>query len=141
MADATWTHWSRFKELRVTYAKAGVADSVELQNWKDTYFLSLGTQYKFYKDWKATLGVAYDQSPVKDLYRSPRLPDQDRYWVAVGVGYSPTEWCDLNLSYAHIFSKKTTVNMRAVGAAQSDAINLTTTPKVDIIGIQASFKF
>lgn len=145
MADVTWTHWNRFKELRINFNKTGVNDSVEQQNWKDTYFLSLGTQYKFYKNWKATLGVAYDQSPVKDLFRSPRLPDQDRYWVAVGLGYSPSEWCDLNLSYAHIFSRKATVNLPAaptsVNSRQFDAINLTTTPKVDIIGIQASFKF
>ena len=35
---------------------------------------------------------------------TPRIPDADRYWLALGVGIRPTSRIRIDLSYAHIFS-------------------------------------
>ena len=32
-------------------------------------------------------GIAYDQSPVSDAYRTARIPDADRTWLTVGATY------------------------------------------------------
>jgi long-chain fatty acid transport protein len=32
-------------------------------------------------------GVAYDNSPARDVTRTPRIPDSDRYWLSVGASY------------------------------------------------------
>ena len=32
-------------------------------------------------------GVAYDETPTNDVTRTPRLPDQDRVWLAAGIQY------------------------------------------------------
>ena len=68
-----WTNWSRFNELRVKF-DAGGPDSVTEEQWDDTFFFSLGADYKLTDRVTVRGGVAYDQSPVSDKFRTARLP-------------------------------------------------------------------
>ena len=66
---------------------------------------SLGLVYKFDPRWTFRGGFAYDPTPVPSAVRlTPRIPDADRYWLALGVGIQPTSRIRIDLSYAHIFS-------------------------------------
>jgi long-chain fatty acid transport protein len=35
--------------------------------------------------------------------RTPRIPDNDRYWVSVGATYQVNDWLKANLAYSHVF--------------------------------------
>ena len=48
-------------------------------------------------------GTAYDKSPVSNAYRTARVPDQDRTWLAAGVSYRVLEGTTADFGYAHIF--------------------------------------
>lgn len=103
MADVTFTRWSRFKELRVKSSN-GAPDIVTTENWDDSYRYSIGMSY--YASDKATyrLGVAYDETPVPSPnYRTPRIPDNSRKWIAAGMGYKFSDKLSIDLGAAYLF--------------------------------------
>jgi long-chain fatty acid transport protein len=102
-ADVLWTHWSRFKELRIQFDSAQ-PDLVSPQDWKDTWRYALGLEYLWSPSWTLRAGVAYDQTPVPDpQFRSPRAPDSDRVWLACGASRRLSKHVALHVSYAHLF--------------------------------------
>ena len=110
VADITWTKWSRLKELRVTF-DSGQADSVTTLDWDDTWRYGIGAIFKATDRITGRIGVAYDQSPVPDAeHRTPRVPDADRIWAAVGCGFKITERAELNIGYVHIFIDDPDIN-------------------------------
>lgn len=108
LADATWTNWSLFDELVIEFANPAQPNVVQPENWKDSMRYAMGLVYQLDKIWSFRGGFAYDESPIPDpVDRTPRIPDADRYWLAIGVGMRPTSRIRVDLSYAHIFSPQT----------------------------------
>ena len=112
MADVEWTHWGLFKELNVLGAN-GQAVSGTTEDWQNTWFLSLGDNYKLDDKWTLHSGIAFDQSPVKTQYRTARIPDFNRYWLAIGTSYAVTPAADVHLGYTHIFCDKASITKSA----------------------------
>jgi long-chain fatty acid transport protein len=75
------------------------------ENWKDSYRLAVGTNYKYSESWKLRAGIAYDQSPVRDEFRTVRIPDNDRTWLALGGKYTVSKGGFIDFGYAHLFMK------------------------------------
>ena len=84
-ATARWSKWSNFDVLSVE--NATVPDTQVLNHWDDTWFFSLGADYRLNDQWTVRGGVAYDQGPVDNLYRMAVIPDTDRVWVAGGASF------------------------------------------------------
>lgn len=110
MADLTWTGWSRFNELRIRMDN-GAPDSVTPENWHDTYRVALGALYRQSDAWSFRLGVAFDQSPVSDQYRTACLPDADRTWLAFGAQYRLSTNSRMDVGYTHLFVKNADINI------------------------------
>jgi long-chain fatty acid transport protein len=111
VADVTWTKWSSLKHLRIKY-KSGQEDTTETLKWKDSMRYALGTTYQYWDCLKLRFGVQYDEGATPNqYYRTPRLPDTNRFWVACGFGYM---WNCFNfdVGYAHIFAKDPKINRR-----------------------------
>ncbi len=143
MADFTWTDWSLFKELRVKFDNPNQPDSVTTEDWKDSYRYSLGLTYAPDSHWKIRTGVAYDTSAVPNAQRrTPRIPDNDRTWLAFGVGYKISRVVALDLGYAHLFIKDPKIDKTPTG---EDALRggLTGTYKahIDIVSGQVNVIF
>ena len=83
---------------------------MEEERWRNTFFGSLGMDYKLNEQWTLRGGVAIDQTPTRDETRTPRIPDGMRRWLAVGVGYTPSQDIEFNLGYAHLFVDDGDVN-------------------------------
>jgi long-chain fatty acid transport protein len=147
MAQAEWWNWSRFEEIRVEFDNSlSVAqDSVTVEDWKDSWFFALGTTYrpKAVEGLAVRLGVAFDKSPIPDDRRTPRIPGQDRTWIAAGVSYTPMPWLTLDLGYTHIFVKDADINLSATDPGSQFRGNLSGTyeGRIDIIALQASARF
>lgn len=100
-ATARWSKWSNFDTLSIEnsgFTKTGSQQidglvqmkgaSVQVENhWDDTWFFSLGADYRLNDQWTVRGGVAYDQGPVDNAYRMAVIPDTDRVWVAGGASY------------------------------------------------------
>ncbi|MCW2236514.1 OmpP1/FadL family transporter [Azospirillum canadense] len=144
MADVQWTNWSRFKELRIRYSNPLRTDSVTEEQWDDAWFFALGAAYKVNEKLTLRAGVAYDQTPVQDQYRTPRIPDGDRYWLSVGAGYQLTDNIRTDIGYTHVFANTTKVNLTD-NLTGTDAFrgNLSADYKasVDIVALQTKISF
>lgn len=139
MSDVAWTKWSTFDELRIKYAD-GRADNVTSENWHDTWFFSVGATYKMDDKNKFHFGLAYDQAPMDDADRTARIPDTDRYWLAVGYTYDVTPNFQANVGYTHIFADKASINETS-STASAGTLTGDYTGRVDIISTSFVMKF
>lgn len=144
MADYTWTGWSSIPELRFDFAN-GLPDGVTTFDWKDTDRVSAGATYTpAGSGWTYRFGAAWDESPIRDTAsRTPRLPDNDRIWLAVGAGWSPTPEITVDIGYAHLIIDDPEI--AKTGAEPEDvtrgALNGSYDSRVDILSVQATYRF
>ena len=101
LGEYDYTYWSDFQELRMDYDDA-TADTVVEENWKNAAFYSIGLRYDYDENWTFRTGVAYDNTPVKLGYRTPRIPDVDRRWMSIGATYRYNESVRLSGTYSRI---------------------------------------
>ncbi|UBF25063.1 outer membrane protein transport protein [Kovacikia minuta CCNUW1] len=138
MGDVTWTNWSRFQELRVDYANPVQPPTIQRENWEDTIRVGIGVNYAATDTLKLRAGFAFDQSPVKDEFRTARIPDGDRYWLAIGASYRPSKNLSLDNSYAHLFVGNVSINE---GSATTGFLRGEFDNHVDIVGAQVTWNF
>jgi len=142
LADVTWTGWSSIQELRIKRSD-GTTLSVLPENFKDTWRYSAGVNY--YPNEKVVLraGVAYDQSPVNDLDRGPRLPDNDRTWLAIGGRYKYSSALNFDVAAAYIFVKDGSINNSGnpPSIASNGLVNGSYDNHVFIISGQFNYRF
>ena len=144
MGQVEWWNWSNFDELRVNFDD-GQPDSVTEENWDDSWFFALGTTYKpkQVEGLTVRLGLAFDESPVPDKTRTPRVPDEDRYWIAAGIGYTPLPWLTFDLGYTHIFMPDADIDLKATDPGNQFRGDLSGEyeANIDIIAFQATARF
>jgi long-chain fatty acid transport protein len=104
--DATWTEWSRVQQVLLVRT-SGPANGQTLDtlpfNFDDAWRLAIGANYKWSGAWTLRVGVAYDQTPVPNAQaRTVRLPDEDRYWFALGATYQPSKASRFDVGYTFI---------------------------------------
>lgn len=144
LAGAEWTNWSRFRDLVVNF-DSGRAPSITEQRWRDSWFFSAGAEYHWNERLTFRGGVAYDQTPVQTAERTPRIPDNDRYWLSVGASYQVMPNVILTGGYSHIFASDARVSLQDPGPANTNLLrgNLDATYRasVDIVTAQLRFAF
>ncbi|MEX0616067.1 MAG: OmpP1/FadL family transporter [Methylophaga sp.] len=138
MADASWTRWSRFDELRIE-SDVQRLNSEKPQDWENAMRYGLGLEYQHNDKWAFRTGVAYDESPVPNAQRrTPRIPDTDRKWVAFGASYAYSDNLIIDAAYAHLFMSDSKIddrneqNYRLLGEYRTH---------VDIVGVQMRWLF
>ncbi|WP_376087570.1 OmpP1/FadL family transporter [Roseomonas sp. CCTCC AB2023176] len=144
LAGAEWTNWSRFRELRIDFDN-GRAPSVTSERWRDSWFLNIGAEYQATRTVTLRTGFAWDQSPVRDGTRTPRIPDTDRYWLSAGATWQATPNLALTLAYTHVFADTARVSIRDRGPGTENFTrgNLDASYKasVDIVAVAARLSF
>lgn len=139
-----WTNWSRFRELVVTF-DSGRPPSITEERWRDSLFASIGAEYAWSQDLTLRAGFAYDQTPVRDADRTPRIPDSDRYWLSAGASYQIHPRATLSAAYTHIFAPDATVTLQDPGPRSTNLfrgnLNATYSASVDIVTVQLRFAF
>ena len=148
MADVSWTQWSTFDKLVINYSGTGYLagnPTTTTENWRDTWRFSTGASYNATQQLTLRTGIAYDQTPVKSAeYRTPRIPDNDRFWIALGAGYKLSEMISIDLGYAHLFVQDAHINKTATPGTEDAARGAlvgTYKDHVDIISTQMNIRF
>jgi long-chain fatty acid transport protein len=137
LADVSWTHWSLFDELKVDRSN-GANVSTTPENWDDTWRVSLGFNYRQNDQLTWRAGLAYDQTPVSDRWRTARIPDEDRTWLAFGLQYALTDKSKLDVGYAHLFVKDSSINSTVAGQG---TLSGSYENQVDILSAQYTHSF
>lgn len=133
MADATWTGWQSFDELRIQY-NSFQPDTVIDESWNDSWRYAVGINYRYNSHWTFRAGSAYDESPIPNAsHRTARIPGEDRIWASLGVGYRLSQSLGIDVGYAHLF-----VNDPKINETSATAGNLSGEydASVDIISAQ-----
>lgn len=116
MATVEWTDWSVLRQLNVT-TDMGQGLVTVPENSRNTWFVSVGANYKATDKLMLHGGLAFDESPVRDSTRTPNLPDSNRYWTAVGASYSLTPAATVHFGYAHLFADKAPITYTSTAPA------------------------
>ena len=140
MADAQFTGWSSVHELRVVRS-TGALLSLTPENFRDTWRGSVGVNYHYSPQWTFRAGLAYDQTPVRDAQRTPRLPDNDRTWIAFGAQYRFSPQIVLDAGYTYIFVRDPSINQNEGNTAQNALIKGTYSSNVNIGALQLTYTF
>lgn len=142
MAGAEWTNWSRFRSLNISF-DSGRAASITEQNYKDSVFLSIGGEFRATDTLTLRAGFAWDQSPVRDQYRTPRIPDSDRYWLSAGASWQAMPNLALTVAYTHVFADSTTINLADRGPGTVDFLrgNLATRNSANVNILTAGLRY
>ncbi|HET6545176.1 MAG TPA: outer membrane protein transport protein [Rhodanobacteraceae bacterium] len=101
--DLSYTHWSSFRDLRVHFDNPDQPDSLEVFDYDNSLFGSIGMDYRLDDAWTLRGGLAIDGTPTHESTRDPRIPDATRRWLSLGIGYKASEHTEFNLGYAHLF--------------------------------------
>jgi len=110
-----WTQWSALKSIPVyntsgTPLIVGAAPATIRFNYKDSWYLSGGVEYKYSEALTLRAGIAYEWSAVTDRTRQVFISDNNRLWLATGLSYKATDKLTFDLGYTYIAVNKARVN-------------------------------
>ncbi|WP_321276855.1 OmpP1/FadL family transporter [Thiomicrorhabdus indica] len=139
LADVTWTGWSSFDELRISFDNK--ADSVQPEQWEDVMRYSLGMTYLYSPKWILRTGVALDSTPIpSDELRTPRIPDSDRKWLSFGASYQIKDEMRLDFGYSHLWGGTETIYARHADTP-THILQGEVDTKVDILSAQLVWNY
>ncbi len=143
LADVTWTRWDSVQTLTII-ATSGVLEGQPVTgtvlNFKNSWRAGVGLEYQLTPAWLVRGGLAYDRSPVQDIYRTPKLPDDDRRWLAAGVRFQPNPKWSVDFGYAHLWVLRAPSELTSFGAVPGALIGHYDSSS-NIVAAQASFRF
>lgn len=167
---ATWTGWSSFQNFDVHATENvanpadptggfadGVADVSDLsklggdyighidERWTDVWAIALGGSYQLNDKVVLRAGYAYDQSPVRDEFRTARVPSSDRQWLTFGAGYIVDSNLSVDVAAGYLFMYPMDLNEvnKNVDNTQKDAAYVKGEYEIDVFGLsaQVNYKF
>jgi long-chain fatty acid transport protein len=147
LADWTWVGWDSIEELRIVDKATGASVSNTTLKFESAWRIGLGAEYMVDSAWLLRAGVAYDTTPVQDAYRTPRLPDEDRFWLALGARWTPGAnapwWVDVG--FAYIWLREASSQLPYPGAPAEEvrrgALVGTYQGHVTLLSAQVGFRF
>lgn len=146
MADISWTEWSSFDKLTLDFESgiAGSSSSTTTENWDDNWRYSIGATYQATDALKLRTGVAFDETPISDEYRTPRIPGNDRLWISLGAGYQFSERLSMDAAYTHLFVDDAKMEKTALPGSEDEGRGTVIGEfenTVDIASIQLNYQF
>lgn len=138
MADLSRTFWSSFDELVIRFDNPAQDPVVEPQKWSDTWFASVGSEFRINSSWTLRGGIGYDETPTNDTYRSPRIPDADRRWLSVGATWYPAARWDVDFGYARLLTDDAEIsNTIETGSTLDGRVDADT----NLFAVSAAYRF
>jgi long-chain fatty acid transport protein len=83
-------------------------------------------------------GAAYDATPIRNQFLTARLPDANRYWLALGFGYEWTPDLRIDAAYVHVFVASRSINETS---QTGDLLTGRYSSRIDIISLSATMSF
>lgn len=101
--EINYTGWKTFDAIDFDFPEAyeelNSGSKLDRQ-YKNVVAVRFGAEWDINQKYTVRAGAAYDQTPVKDGYVSPDLPDANKYAFAGGLGYNVNDQFTIDLSYA-----------------------------------------
>ncbi|HAU80512.1 MAG: outer membrane protein transport protein [Stenotrophomonas sp.] len=141
MGDVTRTAWSTaFDTVTIDFASNQPNSELNFA-YRDTTFVSLGTDYKLSDTVTLRGGVALDQTPTTDAHRDVRVPDTSRKWLSLGVGWTPSANTEYNFGYTHLFTSEPNILVKPTQGNQGNSLNGKYKVRGDVLAASFNYKF
>lgn len=140
MADVQYTGWDSVQHLEIDRADGSILINTP-EDFRDAWRYSLGASYAATDQWTLRGGLAFDQSPVRDAERTPRLPDNDRRWITAGAQYRYSPQLSFDAAYAHIYINTTHINQDAGDVEANGLVMGGYHSYVNMLAVQANYRF
>lgn len=151
MGSVTYTQWEIFNHLQLNNVEAVVPDLVTggfdptqisvfiPENFHNTWRGSLGTSVQVSDQWLLRAGAGYDENPTNSIDRNIRLPDGNRFALAVGAHYQATHCIGLDVGYTHLFITNGSINNTVIFGPQRDITIGDTSNYANVVGAQITW--
>jgi long-chain fatty acid transport protein len=144
LGDISWTGWSSIPKVDIVRS-SGPLNGVTVQtldsDFRDTWRVALGANYRLNDAWKLKFGVAWDQTPVRDpATRVVALPDNNRTWWSTGAQWTPDKAARVDLGLAYLFVPESHIDNNQVAQGRG-LVRGTYDASVWILGAQYSRAF
>jgi long-chain fatty acid transport protein len=143
LGDYTWTGWDSVQSLTVRATdgtQTGQVVSDTALKFSDSWRAGLGLEYQISTPWLLRAGVAYDRSPVQDASRTPRLPDADRKWFAIGARWNASARLSLDMGAAYLWVQSAPSELTSALPVPGDLVG-TYRSHIVVLGSQLNFRF
>ncbi len=149
--DLEYTWWSTYDRLEIESATILILNQlgggpptntdVEQREWKNSWILRVGGQYRVSDEWTLRAGLLYDKNPVPSERFETSLPDSDRQGITIGSGYT-TGNITIDGAYMYLrFSTRHITNSFAGGSFPIPALDGTYESKAHLLGLTIAYKF
>lgn len=147
MGSVIYTKWTTFQTLtlqNVAGLEGGEPSSTIVfaipQHYRNTWNATVGLDYYASPQMILRGGIGYDETPVRNRYRNPPLPDNNRYVVALGGHYQANKCIGFDLGWSHFFLKQARVTPPVlVGGDQEVTVSGHSNGGGDVIGAQITW--
>jgi long-chain fatty acid transport protein len=103
MGNVGWQDWSRFGKVDIQINSSNPQSLTVDNDYKDTWHVALGVQYRHSPAWMFTCGIAYDSSAVDDDKRTVTLPMGEAWKFALGAQYAFTPNLTMGAAYEFVW--------------------------------------
>jgi len=103
MANLGWQDWSQFGRVDVSVDSNNPINLTTRLDYKDTWHVALGAEYRLSDPWLLTGGVAYDSEMMDEDQVTPALPTSDQWRFALGTRYAWSPDVTLSGSYELVY--------------------------------------
>lgn len=147
LADYTRTGWDSIQNLDVIRSSgplSGQTLTTTALRFKNSWRVGVGANYQLNDAWKLRAGLAHDRSPVRDEFRTPRLPDSDRTWLGLGAQWKFARNGTLDFGYVYVQAEDASSNLpnqETVASLPRGSLVGTYDSKVHIVSVQGRWSF
>ncbi|MCG7940076.1 MAG: OmpP1/FadL family transporter [Candidatus Thiodiazotropha lotti] len=144
--DYTRTGWNKFDTLEVKNEQFGSNIFTSVNDFDNASAYRLGVTYDFSKATQLRIGYTYDETPQKEDYFSPRVPDADRQLYSLGVGHTIDDGWTFDVAYMYVDFDKRTINSDKAAVVGEElngttAVNGTYDSSVHLFGLGVTKTF
>lgn len=149
LGSVIYTGWNSFKAIQLNNVAAYVfpvgqtpVNSSSEQNYRNTWRISAGANYKVNPKWMMRVGAGFDQTPTNDTDRDVRIADSNRVAVAIGTHYQMRPNVTVDVGYSHLFSafngqhRDVVINKTDPIGTSAYNVNARAQGSADLIGLQ-----
>ncbi len=107
--------WSKFDAI---YLGAPLNSAIP-ENYRNTWSFAGGIDYDINPAWTVRAGVQRDKSPTYNGERDARVPDSDRWNIAVGASHAVSDMFTIDAAANYVLFKDANINRPAAAYAGS----------------------
>ncbi|RFO96275.1 long-chain fatty acid transporter [Rhodoferax lacus] len=119
LGDVAYTGWSSIPKLDLVRSSGVIAQTLDT-DFRDTWRVAVGANYRYSDAMVLKFGFALDQTPVKGAStRLVSLPDNDRTQISTGAQWKLANGSTLDLGLSYLFIDRASIDNNQSSATQA----------------------